>query len=249
MRQPWATQWRDFLRFCCKPYLAPRRRLISPRAGWLQDWLTGVSWIDLLKWAGALWFLNMFLFGPLVIGVAQSAGASHAVNPAKLPWLLAIVWAPLVEEMLFRFGLRRPVIALWLIPLMIIALWHGPGLVQGVMFAMGIYLIYRMTRSTAIPGVRARQWLKRYRSQFWWVFHLATILFAGLHIKNFTFSAFEWWMLPVLVLPQWITGLVLGWMRVMHGIGAAILLHAIFNFGPLLFVWLTLRFVAHPDAL
>ncbi|AWB34344.1 CPBP family glutamic-type intramembrane protease [Orrella marina] len=241
--QTWRQQWRLFIRFCARPYLAPRRRHIHPRAGWVQDWLPDIGWRDLLKWATALWLLNMFLFGPLVIGVAQSAGATHAVSPTQLPWLLALVWAPLVEEMLFRFGLRRPAIALWLVPLMIMALWNGPGLVQGLLFALGLYLIYRSTRSTSVPAPGARRWLKRYRNHFWWIFHASTLLFAALHIKNFTFEAFEWWMLPILVLPQWITGLVLGWMRVMHGIGAAILLHALFNFGPLLLVWTTVQLV------
>ena len=40
-----------------------------------------------------------------------------------------------------------------------------------------------------------------------------------------------------LVLPQWATGLVLGWMRVRRGIGAAIAC-ALFNGGPVLMIWL-----------
>lgn len=244
-RMPWSRQWRLFWGFCRNPYLNPRHRSIAGQAGWVQDWRTGVEWRSLFAWAVALWAINLFLFGPLVVSVAQGAGATHAVDPARLPWLLALVWAPLVEEMLFRFGLRRPVIALWLIPMMLIALWHGPGVMQGLMFATVLYLIYRSTRSTVVPGPRARRWLKRYRANFWWVFHLSTLLFAGLHIKNFTFDVFAWWMLPVLVLPQWLTGLVLGWMRVMHGIGAAITLHALFNFGPLVVAWLLLRAISN----
>src|SRR5690606_22462690 len=49
------------------------------------------------------------------------------------------------------------------------------------------------------------------------------------------------WLLPLLVLPQWVTGLVLGWQRVRHGIGAALVLHALFHGGPLLLVWLVLQ--------
>lgn len=245
-RIPWSQQWRLFLCFCLRPYLNPRHRRISPRAGWLQDWRTGIAWRDLLTWAAALWTINLFVFGPLVIGVADRAGATHAVDPENVPWLLALVWAPLVEEMLFRYGLRRPVIALWLIPLMIIALWHGPGFVQGIMFAVALLLLYRSTRVTMVPSPRARRWLKAYRANFWWVFHLATLMFAALHIKNFTFDSFVWWMLPVLVLPQWLTGLVLGWLRVMHGIGAAIMLHALFNFGPLMLVWLAMMALPTP---
>ena len=46
----------------------------------------------------------------------------------------------------------------------------------------------------------------------------------------------------VLVLPQWVTGQVLAWMRVERGIGAAMLLHALFNAGPLAVVWVGLQF-------
>lgn len=47
------------------------------------------------------------------------------------------------------------------------------------------------------------------------------------------------------MLPQWLTGLVLGWMRVRRGIAASIALHALFNAGPMVMIWLLLKLV--PD--
>jgi len=44
-----------------------------------------------------------------------------------------------------------------------------------------------------------------------------------------------------LVTPQWLTGLVLGWMRVQRGVVAAMILHALFNLGPLTVAWLALK--------
>ena len=79
--------------------------------------------------------------------------------------------------------------------------------------------------------------MRTYRAWFPWVFHAVTLAFAGLHIKNYIFTDVSWWMLPIMVLPQWFSGLVLGWIRVSRGIGAAILLHAVFNLGPLLMAW------------
>jgi len=239
--QTWSQQWRLFIQFCRKPCLAPRqRRVVTPHAGWLQDWRTGVSWTDLLKWCVALWLINLFVLGPLVISVAEQIGATHSINPKKLPWFLALIWAPLIEEMLFRFGLRRPVIALWLVPLMVMGIWNGPGVIQSVLYSLAVYLIYRSTKSTVVPGTKARRWLRHYSQWFGWVFHLSVALFAGMHLFNYTFDEIAIWMLPVLVLPQWATGLVLGWFRVMHGIGASIRLHALFNLGPLLLAWLAL---------
>jgi membrane protease YdiL (CAAX protease family) len=236
-----AAEWRDFLRFCSKPTFGRRFRSASPRAGWLMDWVPAVSFRRLLAWAAVLWGINLFVFGPIAVGIAHKAGATHRVDVENLPWLLALVWAPLIEEMLFRYGLRRPGIALWLVPLMGFALWHGPGLEQSMLFLIAIFLLYRSTRYTPVPSPRARVWLRSYRNSFFWVFHLSVIAFAVMHIYNFSFQSIAWWMVPLLVLPQWFTGLVLGWMRVTRGIAAAILLHALFNLGPLLLAWLTLK--------
>ncbi|MCJ9712375.1 CPBP family glutamic-type intramembrane protease, partial [Bordetella hinzii] len=84
-----------------------------------------------------------------------------------------------------------------------------------------------------------------YHRHFGLVFHLAALTFAAVHLSNFSFNRMPWWMLPLLVLPQWLTGLVLGWMRVRRGIAASIALHALFNAGPMVMIWLLLKLV--PD--
>ena len=71
--------------------------------------------------------------------------------------------------------------------------------------------------------------------------HLSVLAFAGLHIHNYEFVELPWWMMLVLVLPQWVTGLALCWIRVQRGIGSAILVHAFFNAGPLAVAWLALQ--------
>ncbi|MGB7525052.1 MAG: CPBP family glutamic-type intramembrane protease, partial [Castellaniella sp.] len=72
------------------------------------------------------------------------------------------------------------------------------------------------------------------------LFHVAALAFAAVHLFNFRLNAMALVLLPLLVLPQWVTGLVLGWMRVRRGLGASIALHAIFNGGPLLLIGLIL---------
>jgi hypothetical protein len=242
-RLSWLDEWRDFVGFLRRPRFAPRCRQVRPQTAWLLDWLPGIGFGRLLAWAAILWVINLFVFGPIVIGVAQKAGATHAVDPANLPWLLALLWAPIVEEILFRYGLRRPAIALWLVPVMILALWIGPGVAQTVMFVLTAVALYRATSHNPMPGVRARIWLRWYRRWFWLIFHASVLLFAALHLYNFTFASVQWWMLVALMLPQWFTGLVLGWIRVMRGIGAAILLHAAFNFGPLMAAWIMMTWL------
>lgn len=239
----WLDEWRDFLSFVRQPRLAPRCRRVSPCTAWLSDWLPGMSPLRLLGWAAALWGINLFLFGPIVVSVAKQAGATHMIDPANLPWLVALVWAPLIEEMLFRYGLRRPIIALWLVPLMIFALWLRPGVAQSVIFGLTLVALYRLTSVNPMPTAHARVWLRAYRRWFWLIFHVSVFCFAALHLYNFTFESVQWWMYLMLMLPQWFTGMVLGWIRVMRGIGAAILLHALFNFGPLMAAWLAVRWL------
>ncbi|MCD0505268.1 type II CAAX prenyl endopeptidase Rce1 family protein, partial [Bordetella petrii] len=79
-------------------------------------------------------------------------------------------------------------------------------------------------------------WRRHYRLRFGLVYHLASLAFAAVHLNNFALADTAYWMLPLLVLPQWATGLVLGWIRVRRGIGAAVALHGIFNAGPMLLI-------------
>ena len=83
-------------------------------------------------------------------------------------------------------------------------------------------------------------WRRQYLMHFGRVYHLSAIAFAVVHLNNFVLADTAYWMLPLLVLPQWATGLVLGWIRVRRGIGASVALHAIFNAGPMLLIMLVL---------
>lgn len=191
----------------------------------------------LLAWAATLWLVNLLVLGPIVVAVAGMSGATHRIDVHNIPWVLAIVWAPLIEEMVFRYGLRRPLQAIWLVPILIPGLLFGMSADAGWWVALGLLLCWWACMNDQPPTRRVYHALRMYRAWFPWVFHAVTLGFAGLHIKNFIFTDFSWWMLPVLVLPQWFSGLVLGWIRVSRGIGAAILLHAVFNLGPLLIAW------------
>jgi len=232
-------EWRDFLRFLRQPVLAPRlpgaRLGSSDRA----DWRAGVSWSRLLQWALLLWGGNILFLGPLAAIAAYAGGAQHRLlNMTSIPWLHALLWAPILEELLFRYGLRRPAQALWVIPAAVLAL------MLGMQWSIGLLLLVLLC--SLLQGrrwVMPWSWRKAWRHAFGWVFYGASALFALLHLLNFTLYQTPLWLLPLLVLPQWCTGLVLGWLRVRHGIGASVVLHALFNGGPLLLVWLLIRVV------
>jgi len=198
-----------------------------------------MGWRRLLAWAASLWAINVLLLGPLALLAAGQGGATHRINLDNLPILTAVLWAPLVEELLFRYGLRRPAQVFWLLPVMSAVVFNGPQFWTGALLAAVVAATWHLTRSSVRPGASGWRWRRRYVRAFGLVFHLATLLFALVHLLNYRgIGQMPVWLMPWLILPQWVTGLVVGWLRVRRGIGSAIALHALFNGGPVLAIWL-----------
>lgn len=230
-------EFADFWQFLMQPTL---RRLPVRRAvhgGLAGDWMPNITFGRLMAWAGILWAINLFAFGPIAVMAAGSGGAQHRLDPQNIPWLTAILWAPIVEEMLFRYGLRRPLQALWLCPLMLVPLLFGPQGWTAAWLACVILAVSLPLRRGRVGMAGKRLgWRREYVRRYGLVFHLVTLTFAAVHLNNFTLQGMPVYLLPLLVLPQWATGLVLGWMRTRRGFGATMLLHGVFNAGPVLVI-------------
>jgi len=225
----------DLRQFLFRPRLTPRPRRPGTVPAWLADWSVSGGWRCLLAWALSLWAINLLLLGPLALLAAGQGGAMHRINLDNLPVLTAVLWAPLVEELLFRYGLRRPVQAVWLVPVMVVVVFNGPQFWTGALVAAAMASSWHLGRTGARPDASAWRWRRRYVRAFGLVFHLASLAFALVHLLNYRgLGQMPVWLLPLLILPQWTTGLVVGWMRVRRGIGTAIALHALFNGGPVL---------------
>ena len=243
---PFREELTQCLRFIRRPSLKRTfaNRPAESRAfgAWHADWWPGIAPKRLLAWAAMLWLVNIVLLGPLVLTVFELSGATHRIDVHNLPWFLALIWAPIVEELLFRFGLRRPMQALWLVPALILVFLNGMQWWAGSLLGVSVLILWWLGRWNVMPRVWAWPWLRAYCRHFPWVMHASVLAFAALHLHNFQFEQMAWWLMMVLVLPQWVTGQVLAWMRVERGIGAAMLLHALFNAGPLAVVLVGLQF-------
>ena len=267
----WRDELHDFIGFIRRPAFGPRLPGRRPADGWWADWFPTLPWPRLLQWACFLWCVNLFFLGPIAVAAAGLGGADHRLNIANIPWLQALIWAPLVEELVFRYGLRHPAQARWQVPAAVVAMLYGPRpwtiwLVAAILLLCWLpYLRGPARRGMAADGTdglsapssfaagplarllrRARSpmsWRnrRRYRRSFPWIFHLAMLAFAAVHLHNFSMPHTPYWLMPLLVLPQWMTGLALGWIRTRRGIGASMLLHGLFNAGPLLVVWIILH--------
>lgn len=244
----------DFLRFVWRPRPGPRLPGRHARGGVYEDFLPALSVWRILQWALLLWAINLFIFGPMAVGAAQAGGAQHRLNLHSLPWLQALIWAPIVEELTFRFCLRRIAALWWFLPLMVVILVSGPGVASGALLVVALLLCWAPAwavrhRPAGAPAPRFAwacrlPWAQRLQARrfYPWLFHASALAFAAVHLYNFNLNQMPVSLMPLLVLPQWITGLVLGWIRVRRGIGASMLLHAVFNAGPLLVVLLILTY-------
>lgn len=229
-----------FLRFVRRPSLTPRVFCRGGGSGWWRDWYPNLGFVRMLSWVALLWFVNLFVLAPLALSVAESSGAQHRMDPDNIPWLMAVLWAPVAEEMLFRYSLRYPRAILWVLPVMIMIVFSGPSWLSGGALALVFALLFALNFRGFTGNDEALPWRIRriYVQWFPWIFHLSVLTFASVHLNNFQLNSTPWWMFPVLVLPQWMTGLVLAWMRVRSGIGTAMVMHMMFNGGPLLLIWL-----------
>ncbi|WP_224999794.1 type II CAAX prenyl endopeptidase Rce1 family protein [Cesiribacter sp. SM1] len=191
-----------------------------------------------------LLMLSLLLsFGVLMLmGVLRDAGLvpelPHAMEdimkqfPFLVVFLLAAVLMPALEELTFRLWLLyRPIyfhVSLWLIAFFLsTALTQAgfPLLGYGVFGVAALITILLLTFKDA-----AQQLLvSLYTNYYSLLFYGAAVIFALVHLINFQVSGRILLLAPLLVLPQLLLGLILGYTRVRLGLIWAIALHGVYN--------------------
>ena len=164
----------------------------------------------------------------------------------------AVIIAPIIEEFLFRFHLRYGnFIYLFLLFLAVSVVGFAVATMTTVSFdgfesivqwakehpiwiapiiCFGIGLIIFLKEQDRNREHRA---VKRF---FPYIFYLTAFIFAMLHVSNFTLDKSMWLMAPLLVLPQFILGLYLGYIRMRNNLGYSIFIHAFNNAIPLFLI-------------
>ncbi|UVI39700.1 CPBP family intramembrane glutamic endopeptidase [Qipengyuania spongiae] len=232
------AEWAALIRFVARPRLPERTAPFSRR-----------SLIALVRIYG----LDLALMGvlALIAGMVVSAGrelpetALAGMEITAGLALAVILGAPVMEEVIFRgwlSGRKRQFVAL--------ATLIAGGLSAGILGASaipggGIWMIGVVVLFAGLAGLlfwtgRNRtpmRWFSRAFPLFFW---LSTIAFACIHLANFDEGTL--WVLLPLVLPQFLLGVLLGYLRVHYGLWASIALHALHNGTALGLVWIGLRF-------
>lgn len=123
-----------------------------------------------------------------------------------LIFFFAVIMAPLLEEVMFRLILRfrSNFLILWSIHI-------------GVALQLG--------QKRRLLKTARKVWDKFYD----WVFYLMTMAFGLMHIMNFEPSLNIYLLAPILVAPQILIGINLGYLRVRFGLIWSILFHAFYN--------------------
>ncbi|QYJ07063.1 CPBP family glutamic-type intramembrane protease [Qipengyuania flava] len=227
------AEWGQLARFLKRPTLPARAappRLASLVALGRLLMLDFAAMIVLLAIAGTVMSTG--------VDVPETALAGVEIGSAII--FAVVIGAPVVEEILFRGWLSgRPghVLALLAFGLgavgitMLLALSgfsYGTDALESGLAAMGIGVI----GGALIAGIvlfllRGRPpmgWFSRAFPVFFW---LSTFGFSLIHLFNF--EPDEMTSALPLVLPQFITGMLLGYARVHYGLWSSMLLHALHN--------------------
>ncbi|MXO75706.1 CPBP family intramembrane metalloprotease [Altererythrobacter aerius] len=217
-RLPLPATWRRFGAFLRRPVL-PDRADLSP----------GPAARAVL----VLFALDLALMAAVLggIGLASALGLElpdHLLNGFTLtPIMVAFIvaGAPIGEEIVFRGWLSgRPghILA-------VLALLAGAAaivLYPGSLLAGGALAAAFVLAGALLFALRKRPALGAFQRHFPWFFYASALLFAGVHLSNFAGASPA--LLP-LVLPQFVLALLLGYLRVRHGLLAGIALHMLHN--------------------
>ncbi|GGG08019.1 CPBP family glutamic-type intramembrane protease [Pontibacter amylolyticus] len=183
-----------------------------------------------------------------IIGVIQlvsllgwHTGNTHAVLelmrsfPVWAFLLLGVLVVPFLEELVFRYGLR---FKSGYITLLVLAASIALGAVAYSLFplegAIGTWIILGMALVLyALNGETiTRFWEKMWSKIYGAFFYFMAFAFGLIHITNFTdfdYASVAVWLIPILIAPQIVGGMLMGYMRVKHGFRWGFYLHASHN--------------------
>ena len=185
-----------------------------------------------------LLLLDFMLMIPLsgFLGLLGIEDMDHKVEDLyDQPWLLAIqavLFAPIVEEAVFRLPMKYSYVRIFAaccIVLGMLAAFIDSEITIGLI-AIAFFLIVALfhfidqRNDNQLNEQMAPLWETHFYIPFWTL----TVCFALLHLTNFG-GQFPLYLAPFLVLPQFVLGATLGYIRTGFGFVFAVLFHALHN--------------------
>lgn len=220
----WRDEWRALARFVHAP-----RRLSGHH-------VEGEPWWPRLLWLSAIAIVLGVAADTAMTPLAAWAGAT-SVLPERVTAAFvfgALLFAPIVEELLFRAGLRRVDYTLGFGPLLIAAAmlpWNRTTLTALAVAACAVLVLLHLAVRTLRHRTRLRMHIARtFVRRYPWVFWLYTLAFALAHAGNYDWgNARTVLVAPLLILPQLMIGICLGYIRLRDGLRSSMLMHLLVN--------------------
>lgn len=205
-----------------------------------------IRWLSILQ-VWSVFYILVITYTLLLTYIAP--GLMETMQPVKLQEfvfgentifivaLTVIIW-PLMEELLFRAGMKRWwrnvsfllwALLFWFIKYILNDYFLSLGLSQFYL-SLAVYTLYGVCVLTVFHVVKPRlSSISRIYTRFsWWIFRSLTLLFGLVHLSNFSFTSRNW-SLVLLIIPQIILGVMLGFVRMNWWLSSSIALHMFHN--------------------
>lgn len=183
-------------------------------------------------------FLLEIFYGSVLALFIDTESLPHKLNQEGIDMmslmLAGIILAPILEEYVFRFFLKWKYIFLIamvsVVLLFMTEMWPETGgsfwLIGGVVVFSLCGLVWFVSKNRRWDVMAERS----FRKHFMLVFYGQALIFGLVHISNYDVGEMtNLYILPFLVIPQMLLGVILGYSRLMYGQWSNIYLHALHN--------------------
>jgi len=206
----------NFLSFLKSPNLQAPPDVIT-----LKDTLGHVLRLYGLKCSISIFFI-------LTTSILDIPNGEARIDISDIPMIFLfaslVIIAPLFEEAIFRLPLRPLALNITISCSVLIyrlSLWSQQNFIRNSL----VLLVVNILIASECPDTQV---FKRFYSRHpRLIFYGLTLLFGAIHINNYTPES--WYLLPLLVFPQTISGLFLGFVRMRYGFWWAVFMHALHN--------------------
>ena len=224
--------FQDFLNYSHRPVFTSQRELFSIRALWELSKLLGLTFL-LLPILILIMGLVLMVAGQEM--PAPSEGYKKLQESKKSLFYAAVILAPLIEEVLFRswLGFRYGILIILPCFLMGVAVFQSQSLTEPHFIV--VIVVGLMGLSAGFHFRRLWQYRENIAAQtrtiniiFPYLYWGSIALFASIHMGNFSDTKMGF-LAIILVLPQFIVGMFLSYIRMRYGLLPAIGYHAVYN--------------------
>lgn len=186
------------------------------------------------------WCFTIMIFLSIALGLLLTKSGFQGTNLVEqfvqnedflTTILLAAIIGPALEEIIFRLPLRRetPYLAITLTTLSIIVITKFFRTIPFPVFLLTTPLFALLYKHILNNSTISKITDKIYSNYYPVIFYLISLLFGFIHIFNYTDITKGLEILPLLIIPQVITGLFLGYVRVKNGFKYSLLFHSLYN--------------------